>query len=136
MDSVLATLLILGTPAVAIVGGILAGILRMRGQQRLLELAQRERLAAIERGVDVTKLAPLVVPNANVLTPAESARRKAQGMTVGGLLTLALGLGLSFTLVLMPTNDGRDAWPIGFVPVFMGIALLLSARIVRRGAEE
>lgn len=136
MDSVLATLLILGTPAVAIVGGILAGILRMRGQQRLLELAQRERLAAIERGVDVTKLAPLVVPNANVLTPAKSARRKAQGMTIGGLLTLALGLGLLLTLKLMPAHDGGDAWPIGFVPVFMGIALLLSARIVRRGAEE
>ena len=129
MDSVLAVFLILGTPAVAIVGGIAAGILRMRGQQRLIELAQRERIAAIERGLDISQLVPLVQEQA--LSPERAARRKVQGMMVGGVLTLALGLGLSLTLLLMPASDGREAWPIGFVPIFMGIALLISARIVR-----
>ena len=34
-------------PMVAIIGGITMGILRVQGQQRLAELARRERIAAI-----------------------------------------------------------------------------------------
>ncbi len=126
MDSVLAVFLILGTPAVAIVGGIAAGILKMRGQQRLIELAQRERIAAIERGLDVSQLMPLPVFSSQPTT-----LRRVQGLMIGGVLTLALGLSLSLTLLLMPPHDGREAWPIGLVPMFMGVALLISARIVR-----
>ena len=134
MDSVLAVALILGTPAVAIVGGIVAGILKMRGQQRLMELAQRERIAAIERGLDVSHLPPLVPQN--VLSPRQAALRKVQGLTIGGILTIALGIGLGSTLLLLPSHDGRENWPIGFLPFFMGIALLLAARVVRRGIDE
>src|SRR5207248_4823258 len=47
--------LIFSIPIVAIVGGITAGIVRTLGNQRLMELAQRERIAAIERGVDPSK---------------------------------------------------------------------------------
>ena len=132
MDSVLAVLLILGTPAVAIVGGIIAGILKMRGQQRLLELAQRERIAAIERGLDISQLPRYDAP----ISSRQSRLRRAQGLMIGGVLTLALGIGVSLTLLLMPIHDGREAWPIGFVPIFMGIALMISARIARNGLDE
>ena len=43
-------------PIITIIGGIAIGIIRAIGEQRLLELAQRERIAAIERGLDPTKL--------------------------------------------------------------------------------
>ena len=43
-------------PIVAIIGGITAGIVKSVHRQRLLELAQKERIAAIERGVDLEKL--------------------------------------------------------------------------------
>ena len=132
MDSVLAVLLILGTPAVAIVGGIIAGILKMRGQQRLLELAQRERIAAIERGLDITQLPRYDAP----ISSRQSRLRRVPGLMIGGVLTLALGVGVSLTLLLMPIHDGREAWPIGFVPIFMGIALMISARIARNGLDE
>jgi hypothetical protein len=131
VENELAILFILGTPALAVVGGIVAGIMRMRGQQRLLELAQRERIAAIEKGLDLSQLAPISIPSARHAT-----LRKAQGLTIGGLVTLAIGIGLPLTLILMPASDGREAWPIGFVPAFLGIALLLSARVVRRGLDE
>ena len=137
MDSVLATLLILGTPAMAVAGGILAGILKMRGQQRLVELAQRERILAIEKGLDLSQLTPLIAPgDPNALTPRQVALRKAQGLMIGGVLTLALGIGLSTTMLLLPAHDGRDAWSIGIVPALLGIALLISGRIVRSGIEE
>ena len=132
MDSVLTILLILGTPAVAIIGGIIAGILKMRGQQRLLELAQRERIAAIERGVDISQLPRYDIP----VTPRKTGLRRVQGLMIGGVLTLGLGVGLTLTLLLMPIHDGRDAWPIGFVPIFMGIALMISSRIARNGLDE
>ncbi|HEV7766627.1 MAG TPA: DUF6249 domain-containing protein [Thermoanaerobaculia bacterium] len=137
MKNLIAIILVLGTPAAAILGGILAGILKTRGQHRLIELAQRERIAAIERGLDISQLPPVWPGNENsILSASQAGIRKAQGLTIGGLLTFALGLGLIFTLLFLPLHDGRDAWSIGFVPIFMGIALLLSARIVRRGLDE
>lgn len=137
LRNLIAIILIMGTPAAAILGGILAAILRTRGQHRLIELAQRERIAAIERGLDISQLPPMWPGNADsVLSARQVGLRKAQGLTIGGLLTFALGLGLIFTLLLLPFHDGGDAWSIGFVPIFMGIALLLSARIVRRGLDE
>lgn len=135
-DSVIATILILGTPAAAVVGGIVAGILRMLGRQRLIELALRERIAAIERGIDVRLLPPLPLPIENAQSQRDSVRRKAQGFQIGGLLTLGIGLGLIFMLSFLPHGQGRDAWGIGFVPTFLGIALLLCARVVRASADE
>ena len=128
MANELAILLILGTPALAVAGGIAAAIVRMIGRQRLAELVQRERIAAIERGLDVSHLPAPALP-----APATPAGR-AQGLMIGGLLTLAIGAGLGITLFLMPAHDGGDAWPIAFVPALLGIALLLSARIVRSNA--
>ena len=131
MDSVLATFFIFGTPAIAIIGGIVAGIVKTRGQHRIIEMAQRERIAAIERGLQLSELPPLPTgPSARQLGLV-----RAQGMFIGGLLTIALGVGLSFALRLMPEGMGREAWPIGFVPVFIGLALLLAGRVVRKGVE-
>src|SRR2546426_9891232 len=49
---------IFAIPIIAIVGGITAGIVRTIGPQRLMERAQRGRIAAIERGVDPAKPPP------------------------------------------------------------------------------
>jgi hypothetical protein len=131
MESEITIFLILGTPFVAVVGGVIAVLLRIHGQQRLLELAQRERIAAIEKGLDLSQLPP-----APVCTHQRSGMRTAQGLTIGGLLTLALGIGLSVMLILLPMHDGGDAWPIGIVPAVLGLALLASARLVRRGIDR
>ena len=53
--------LVFAIPVVAVIGGITAGIMKTRGQQRLIELAQRERIAAIEKGIDPAKLPLLPV---------------------------------------------------------------------------
>ena len=132
MENELTILLIFGTPALAIVGGITAGILRMRGQQRMMELAQRERIAAIEKGLDLSQMPPLPFPT----SVRHAALRKVQGLMIGGVLTLAIGISLSLTLILLAENDAKQAWPIGLVPMFVGVALLISAGIVRRGVDE
>ena len=128
-------LLLLFIPLVAILGGIVAGILKVVGQQRLMELAQRERIAAIERGMDPNKLPaaaaggdPSMMSNP-WLSPAERARRLHQGLLIGGIVTLAVGIGI-MTLFFVTEDDG-NAWAIGILPEAIGLALLLCAWLVR-----
>jgi hypothetical protein len=125
----------LAIPIVAIVGGITAGIVRTLGRQRLIELAQRERIAAIERGVDPAKLAPLPVtalddePETWHMNPYDRDRRRAQGLMIGGIITVAVGLGLMAFLNIM--EDHGNAWAVGIIPTAVGVAMLLSSFIVR-----
>lgn len=131
--------LIFSIPIIAIVGGITAGIVKTLGQQRLLELAQRERIAAIERGIDPSKLPPLPTGRPDdelasiYLSPRESAKRRAQGLMIGGLVTLAVGLSLSVFLgaIAASEGDGQPIWAVGLIPTAVGIALLISAWLVR-----
>ena len=125
----------LSIPIVAIIGGITAGIIRTLGRQRLIELAQRERIAAIERGVDPSKLAPLSVtalddePETSGMSQFDRERRQAQGIMIGGIVTLAAGLSLMAFLCIV--DDNGNAWAVGIIPATIGIALLLSSFLVR-----
>jgi hypothetical protein len=130
--------LIFAIPIIAITGGIVAGIVNSLGRQRLMELAQQERIAAIQRGVDVDKLPPLPAAGLDEdsfalvhLPLAERDRRRAQGLMIGGLVTLFAGAGLTSFLVIMEPDTVRPIWAVGLVPMFVGAALLLSAWLVR-----
>lgn len=123
--------LVFSIPIVAIVGGITVGIVRTLGQQRLAELAARERLAAIERGIDPSKLpAPPTLGDASDWsdTGRRDPHRRAQGLMIGGLVTLAVGIGLS--VLIWTTSDERSGWAVGLIPGLVGVALLLSAWLV------
>jgi hypothetical protein len=126
---------VLGIPVLAIIGGIVVGVVRTVGQQRQIELAQRERIAAIERGLDPSKL-PQLGPVAGedlmsrVLgSPLENARRRYQGLLIAGILTIAIGIGMT-TLFSIVEQHG-ESWAIGIVPMTLGVGLLLSAWLVR-----
>jgi hypothetical protein len=125
----------LSIPIVAIIGGITSGIIRTLGRQRLIELAQRERIAAIERGVDLSKLAPLPVtalddePEISSMSQFDRERRQAQGIMIGGIVTLAAGVSLMAFLNIV--DDNGNAWAVGIIPATIGVALLLSSFLVR-----
>lgn len=126
--------LIFSIPIIAIVGGITAGIVRTVGRQRLVEMAQRERITAIERGVDPTKLPPLPGMGENgddpYLPRHEHDRRRAQSLMIGGIITSGVGIGLSLLLAFMEPGD-RAAWAVGMLPLTIGLSLLLSAWLIR-----
>ncbi len=130
---VVAPILVFAIPIIAIVGGITAGIVRTISRHRIIELAQRERIAMIERGLDPTKLPPLpiqeITEDTPLLSPADSARRRAQGLMIGGLVTLAVGLSLSVMLYFIA--DEANVWSVGLIPGAIGVALLISALLVR-----
>jgi hypothetical protein len=124
--------MIFAIPIVAIVGGITAGIVKTLGQQRLMELAQRERIAAIERGVDPSKLPPMPIPGDDHAmmyhSYGEYALRRSHGLMIGGIVTLAVGIGLTAFLYFA---GGDRSWSVGIIPLMVGLALLVSAWVVR-----
>lgn len=135
-------IMIFSIPILAIVGGITAGVVRTLGQQRLMELAQRERIAAIERGVDPDKLPPLPIMASGMgmmggslrsgvyPTYYDFAKHRSQNLMIGGLVTLFVGIAL--TIFLNYVNDGeRGVWAIGLIPGGVGLALIIGSIIVR-----
>ncbi len=123
--------LIFAIPIIAIIGGITAGIVKTLSRHRLIELAQRERIAMIERGMDPTKLPPLPVLDQQVetLDPELSARHRSQGLLIGGFVTLAVGISLGIFLYLVAGEPG--VWAVGLIPGAVGLALILSGVLVR-----
>jgi hypothetical protein len=139
-SGVLVPIFSLAIPVVAIVGGITAGIVRMVLKARMMELAQRERIAAIERGVDISKLQPLPggIDNDDTplfVSPRQVTLNRSRGLLVGGIVTLAVGIGLGAMLGVL--NDGGErVWAVGLIPALIGVALLISAMLIRRAADE
>jgi len=131
---IVAPVLVFAIPIIAIVGGITAGIVRTIGRQRLVEMAQRERIAAIERGIDPGKLPPLPFADDEgpYVSREDSDRRRAQNLMVGGIVTFAAGLGLSLFFWFFRETTGEEGlWAVGLIPGVVGLGLLLSAWLVR-----
>jgi hypothetical protein len=142
MKEVLLIVLIFSVPLVAIVGAIVAGIVKSIGRQRLIELAQRERIAAIERGIPPEKLPPLPILPALAeggfpfggLPFVQAQLRRSQGLFVSGLVCIAAGLAmLVFTRFI---HDANEIWPISLFPLFVGIALMISSLVVKPRSED
>ncbi|HMB69358.1 MAG TPA: hypothetical protein VKU85_08595 [bacterium] len=140
MDSwldVIPLLVMLMIPLVAILGGITAGIIKNTMRQRMLELAQKERIAAIERGLDPEKLPPLQLPPGYLekphLTMEQRSLRRSHLLTIAGLLVAFFGF--AFLAIGGATNDDQAFAP-GMVFVMLGIGLLLGSRVGRPSKEE
>lgn len=132
----LMSFMIFAIPIVAIVGGITAGIVKTVTDAKMMENAQRERMAAIQRGIDLDKLPPLPVIGGSSgelmagFNPRAAQRHRAQGLLIGGVITLFAGLGVGTFLYLIAGMDSDPVWAVGVIPAFVGVALLLSAWIV------
>ncbi len=128
-------LMVLTIPIIAVIGGITAGILKTMGRQRLIELAQRERIAAIERGLDPSKLPPLAgLEDDEESSWSRTPKQRAQGLLIGGIVTLFAGVAVSIFLSIM--EDHGEAWAVGIIPAAVGLALLISAFLIWPRGEQ
>jgi len=116
-------------PIVAIIGGITVAVVRTLGQQRMAELAHKERIAALERGVDPAKLPPAPVIDYGPAFGTYSPLRRYHGLVIGGIVCTVVGVAIALFLHLMETE--KNAWAVGLIPFGVGIALLLSAALVK-----
>jgi hypothetical protein len=125
--------LIFSIPIIAITGGIIAGIVKTLGRQRLAELAQRERIAAIERGIDPAKLpaAPGLDDGFDMLGRPYNSRYRHQSLIIGGLIVTFAGIGIMVFLEMLRPDDNGRIWAVGLIPTLVGLALLISAWIVK-----
>jgi hypothetical protein len=130
-------LMALSIPIVAIVGGITAGIVRTMQRQRAFEMVQRERIAAIERGLDPDKIAslqrPLMYDDRGLYSdPHMSAEHRRQGLLIGGVVTLFAGVAICIFLHgVADGNDDGKVWTVGLIPAAVGLALILSSFLIR-----
>lgn len=116
-------------PIVAIIGGITMGIVRLVGQQRLEELGRKERIAAIERGLDPDKLESITQPIGYGDYGVGNGRlRRAHGLLIAGLVLIATGIGLA--ILIQSQEPDKSVWTVGLLPGLIGVALLLSSRLV------
>lgn len=130
-DDVMAVpFLLFAIPVIAVAGGILAGVIRQVSAHRLLEAAVRERMALVARGVDPAAIPALSGVGGMFGSFADQSRLRAQGLLVGGLVTLLGGLAFGVFMGLTDSWQSHE-WTFALVPVAIGVALLASSAIVR-----
>jgi hypothetical protein len=141
MDGPLALIpivLLILIPLVAILGGITGGIIKTTMRQRLLELAQRERIAAIERGIDPEKLPPITIPDALRERPGptleQRALRRSHLLMIWGLLVLFFGIAVGGAMGI--AMGDREAFGPAVMFATMGAGMLAGSRVGRPSAED
>ena len=120
-------------PIVAIVMGIGIGMLRLwldyRNKRDLLQMHHAERMAAIEKGIELPPLPPQFFQDypRGVGDPTRNLRNGLILLFIGGAIFAALY-----------TDDGLEAAWWGLVPAAIGAALLLYYALVGRklGAQS
>jgi hypothetical protein len=90
---------------------------------RVQKLRSEERLAAIQRGVDV--------PMEHELPPAAKSRR--HGILC---LTSAVGYMIAFSIIARYEPDAMVAGAFGAIPFMLGLGFLLDAVLIRRDAAR
>jgi hypothetical protein len=119
-------------PVVSIVftiGGSVAAVLvwmslNYRKRRRLIELHHTERMAAIERGMDVPPLPMELI--------AGSSRRRRSSL-LPGLVWFFIGLAIVGGQAM--GNDDDMPWMLGFIPLGIGLAYLIYYFVEGRNVE-
>jgi hypothetical protein len=112
-------------PIVAIVMGIGVAMMSIWSEHKrkaqLLEQNHRERMHAIEKGIELPALPPNLVGYSNGPSTASAAKSLRSGV-----MLLLIGVILFFAI---DTAGGRDGALFGLIPAAIGIANLLYAAI-------
>jgi hypothetical protein len=119
-------------PVLGIVLGVGCAMLAMyfdfRKKREMIQLYHAERLAAIEKGIELPPLPEEYFSgrNARSSTPARTRRT--------GLILLFLGIAI--TIGLWGSGSSGITWWWGFVPIALGLAFLLSALLEARESRQ
>jgi hypothetical protein len=114
-------------PITAIIMGVGIGMLSVyfdfRKKREMLQAYHAERMAAIEKGIEMPPLPAELLRGGGGRDEAHPARHRRHG-----LILLLLGIAVAGA---MWADGGRDAW-WGGVPAAIGVALLISSALESR----
>ena len=113
---------ITGLAAVVMLFGMPTSIAGMYMFYRVRKLRTEERLAAIQRGVDVPMVPEL----------SETARSRRAGIL---FIAGAVGYMLAFTMIARVEHDALMAAAFGAIPFTLGLGFLLDSALIRRDAH-
>lgn len=111
-----------GLAAVVMIFGMPVALLGMYTFYRVRKLRTEERLAAMQRGVNVPMEAEL----------SESARSRRAGIL---LVAGAVGYMLAFSIVARVEPDALIAAAFGAIPFTLGLGYFLDSTLIRRDAR-
>ena len=111
-----------GLAAVVMFFGVIIGIPGMYTYYRVRKLRSEERLAAMQRGVDVPMAAEL----------SESTRSRRAGIL---LVAGAIGYMLAFSIIARVEPDALIAAAFGAIPFTLGLGYFLDSTLIRRDAR-
>ena len=126
-------------PIVAIVMGLGIGMLKLwldyRKKREILQAHHAERMAAIEKGIDLPPLpSQFYGSEAQSLPPEEQLRGRHIGLQYlrSGLMWLLIGIAISVALYANHDHDAHNAAWWGGVPAAFGLSKLLFYFIANR----
>jgi hypothetical protein len=111
-----------GFAAVVMALGIPISIVCMYTLYRVRKLRTEERLAAMQRGVEIPMQADL----------SESARSRRAGIL---LVAGSVGYMLAFTIVARIEPDAQMAAAFGAIPFTLGLGYFLDSALIRRDSR-
>ena len=122
-------------PLMLVLGGILLGFVRASHNFKLRQLAYKERIAAIERGVEFSQL-PAVLGSVDLgaLTADRAAGDPSAFWFTFGIMAIFVGVGVAVFLAFMAPHD--QAWLVGIVPVFSGFGSIVCGRFLQKRAPH
>jgi hypothetical protein len=106
-------------PILGILAGIILGLTAMLREARANKLRHEERMAAIEKGIE--------------LPPFEERGSRPESTRKSGLIMIAIGAALVLSLRVV---GGWEAGIWGTIPLFIGVALLVSAKFANKREEH
>jgi hypothetical protein len=124
--------MVMAIPLVAIIGGLINASLALHHRARIKELALRERIAMIERGM---KPPPEVDPAAfdrewdEPAASPSAASTAARHRTAGVILT---GIGLGVALLIVLSGPRSVGVGVGGAIVILGMAFLVNSMLTVR----
>ena len=111
---------------------LVAWHLRGLRRQRLVELAHKERMLALEKGVPLAELPDETGGQrpgpAEVVASMRWNPRWPLGM---GALSIMLGIGVSLAMWLSQGDGHNRVWSFGLIFVFFGLGLMLHYALTR-----
>jgi hypothetical protein len=100
--------------------------LNYRKKRDIYELHHKERMAAIEKGMEVPPL-----PTEFFNDSRDFGKRTPEGRLRSGLVMLLVGAAIAFALY-HSDNGSHGAWVWGLVPAAIGVANLISYAVSRK----